>query len=428
MGLFNDLKAHTRQRAPLVGALQAGIHYSSYSLPRFSPSCLPAKIWPESDRTVKLLLSSMGAIPGEAAKLEAAIKESIIQAKTVFSTLLAGLTLALATVNLSQPARAQLAPDQSKLTMTITPDTFPENGGVAAATGTVTRNTTAVNPYANPLVVNLISTDTSEARVPATVTIPAGAAAASFPIAAVMDNQVDGTRVLHIEATAPGFTAVSVRIAVTDVTPPALRVQIKHFAAQATANAAGNVDTGVVSRNTVLEEAQAQPLVVTLQSTNPAQATVPATVTIPAGALSVEFPITILDDKVVDGTQRFQIVATATGFVEARASMATLDSDKPVLTMKANVATFAATAGANAATVTITRNAQTQRALIVTLTSTDTSVARVPATVTIPAGQTSVTFPVSAVASKSKKASRPVHIVANAPGFTKDEILFTVTP
>lgn len=351
-----------------------------------------------------------------------------MRATTVFRTLLAGLTLALAMGNLGQPARAQVAPDQPQLTMTIAPASFPENGGKAAATGTVTRHTTAVNPYANPLVVNLLSTDTSEARVPATVTIPAGAASATFAVAAVMDNLVDGTRPLHIEATAPGFTSAVVRIAVTDVTPPALLVKLKDFAVKENTAAGGNTHIGVVSRNTVLPEALATPLVVTLQSTETTQATVPATVTIPVGALAAEFPITIMDDKVVDSTQRFQIVATAPGFVEARSWMATLDNDKPVLTMTAKTGTFIATAGANAAIVTITRSTQTRQAMIVTLTSTDTSVARVATSVTIPAGQASITFPVSAVKTKSKKASRPVHIVAMAPGFTKTEVLFVVTP
>lgn len=340
---------------------------------------------------------------------------------TVYRSLLAGLALALASATLSQPARAQDQAGQAALTLTVTPDTFPENGGLATATGTVTRNTTV----AGALVVNLISTDTSEARVPATVTIPAGATAASFAIAAVMDNVVDGTRRLHIEASAPGFTASSVPIYVTDVTPPTLRVQIKHFAV---AGAAGATDTGIVRRNTVLPEAKAQPLVVSLQSTNTTQATVPATVTIPAGELSVEFPITILDDKVVDGTERFKIVATAPGFAEARADMATLDSDKATLTMTASTGTFKPTAGARAAIVTVTRNTPDRKPLVITLTSTDTSVARVPATVTMPAGATTATFPVSAVLNKDIKTPHPVHIVITAPGFNKDEVLFTVSP
>jgi len=344
--------------------------------------------------------------------------------RQVLKHLLAGLTLVVGTGALSQQVEAQQQ-NQPQLTLTVTPDTFAENGGPAAATGTVMRTNAATN---QALVVTLTSTDTSEARVPATVTIPAGATAASFAVAAVMDNVVDGTRLLHIEATAPGFVKGRAQVQVTDVTPPALRVRIRNNVV----NEPGAVGTratvtGTVARNTILD-AKTNPLTVNLQSTNTAAATVPATVTIPVGATSVDFPITVLGDAKVGGTERFQIVATAPGFGEARASLAARDSDVATLTLKVSPNTFSETAGANASTGTVTRNTATNQALVVTLTSTDTSEARVPATVTIPAGQSAVTFPISAVVNKATKGNKPVHIRATAQGFKEGQILVTVTP
>ena len=52
----------------------------------------------------------------------------------------------------------------------------------------------------NPLTVSVLSADPSEATVPASVTIPAGAPSATFPIAAVNDAAFDGTQRVRITA------------------------------------------------------------------------------------------------------------------------------------------------------------------------------------------------------------------------------------
>ncbi len=80
-----------------------------------------------------------------------------------------------------------------------------ENGGTA--TGTVTRSNT---DNAGPLVVQLTSSDTSEAIVPATVTIPGGQSSVSFTIAAVDDTLLDGAQTVVISSSALG-TAVNRR-------------------------------------------------------------------------------------------------------------------------------------------------------------------------------------------------------------------------
>jgi hypothetical protein len=77
-----------------------------------------------------------------------------------------------------------------QLSLSVSPGTVSELAGSSAATGTVTRN----GPTTNSLVVNLSSSDTTEATVPTTVTIPAGQSSATFPIAAVRDAEADGTQ------------------------------------------------------------------------------------------------------------------------------------------------------------------------------------------------------------------------------------------
>ncbi len=96
------------------------------------------------------------------------------------------------------------------LTMSIDRASMSENGGTAV--GTVTRNLST----ANALVVNLTSSDTTEATVPATVTILSGQTSATFPITAVDDILPDRTQKVTITASNATFTSGSNTIDVTD--------------------------------------------------------------------------------------------------------------------------------------------------------------------------------------------------------------------
>ena len=66
------------------------------------------------------------------------------------------------------------------------------------------------------LVVNLSSNDTSEATVPATVTIAANQASATFAITAVDDALLDGTQTVTITGSATGYVSGTQTLDVTD--------------------------------------------------------------------------------------------------------------------------------------------------------------------------------------------------------------------
>lgn len=102
--------------------------------------------------------------------------------------------------------------DAPTLTVTLTPASISENGGVA--TGTVTRNAAAGTSGA--LVVSLASGTTSAATVPATVTIPDGQSSVTFSISGVDDLLADGTQSSVITATATDFFSVSATVTVLD--------------------------------------------------------------------------------------------------------------------------------------------------------------------------------------------------------------------
>jgi len=98
------------------------------------------------------------------------------------------------------------------LTVSVTPATFSESATNPAATGMVSRAVAT----ASDLVVNLASSDTTEATVPATVTILANQTSANFNVTAVNDTFPDGSKVATITAAAPGATAGTFQVTVTD--------------------------------------------------------------------------------------------------------------------------------------------------------------------------------------------------------------------
>ncbi len=96
--------------------------------------------------------------------------------------------------------RARLLLDVAEPTVSVRvqPGAVSEAAGANAALAIVTRT----GDISQPLVVTLNSNDTTEATVPATVTIPAFQYEVSVPIAAVDDLIVDGTQNVTISANA----------------------------------------------------------------------------------------------------------------------------------------------------------------------------------------------------------------------------------
>ncbi|MEY3898269.1 MAG: hypothetical protein RLZZ214_3790, partial [Verrucomicrobiota bacterium] len=102
------------------------------------------------------------------------------------------------------------------ITLNVTPTTFAENLGAAAATGTVSISAA----LGVPLTVTLASSDTGEATVPATVTIAAGQTSSpAFAVTAVDDLDSDGPQQVTLTATADTYVNGTSVLTVTDNEP-----------------------------------------------------------------------------------------------------------------------------------------------------------------------------------------------------------------
>jgi len=97
------------------------------------------------------------------------------------------------------------------------------------------------------------------------------------------------------------------------------------------------------------------------------------------------------------------------------------------LTLTVLPTTFAENAGAAAATATLTRSGPTTQPVTVTIVNLDPTELSAPATVTIPAGQASVTFAVDAVDDLSADGSQQAVLEAQSPGLLRGSVSITVT-
>lgn len=305
--------------------------------------------------------------------------------------------------------------DVAALVLAVQPTTFSDASGASAATGAITRN----SGLGADMVVAMASSDTGAVTVPAAVTIPAGQPSTTFPLAAVNDGLAGGDRPVTITANAAGLTATA-GVIVTDSTAPALTLTASpaNFSEAASDGAA----TGTVTRNTPTTAT----LTVNLASSNTGEAKLPATVTIAAGQPSATFSLDAVDDSIADGPQTVTLTASAAGFTAGTATVTVTDNETPTLGLSITPDRFRESAGAHAATGTVTRNTPAAAALIVSLSSSNTRKATVPPTVTIPAGAGSAPFSVAAVNNATADGPQRVTIRASATGFTAAQASVTV--
>ncbi len=300
--------------------------------------------------------------------------------------------------------------DAEGLSLTVAPATMNERNGTSV--GTVSRGTTVLS---QSVTVALISSDVSEATVPASVTIPAGQESTTFTITAVDDTLLDGTQSVTITASAPGFIAASSTITVADaeqVTVTAVQTSVAENAGQVTLTIArSNTDTG-------------NPLTVLLSSSDTSELVVPANVTIAADASSVTVIATIIDDSLLDGPQSVTITATSGGYEPGNLTIIVTDYES--LSLAPALAVFRENDGSIAATLTRS-NTDIAAELTVDLASSATSVVTVPATIKIPAGQSSVAFPVTIIDDALLDGDQTVSVTATAAGYVSAVANYTIT-
>ncbi len=301
--------------------------------------------------------------------------------------------------------------DLPTLTLSPATNTVTEGFGLSLS---VTRDVVT----GNALTVALSSSSPGQLSPPGFVTIPAGAASTNFTVLAVDDVNAEAPATYSISASASGFNSGVANITVLDNDVPQLTVSLSSHSVsegagpQALSMTVTRIPVGAGALN--IEPFTGEPsLLVT-----------PLRITIPAGQASRSFPVGVIDDSLVNGSRPAVLgayaLATGSGarLCEATPGVLTVtDDDGP--TLKLTVAKKLVREGLNPATTgTVPRNTPATNFLLVSLSSSRTNEATVPASVTLSNGAVSATFPVISVADGTNDGNQTVVLTASAAGFT----------
>lgn len=245
----------------------------------------------------------------------------------------------------------------------------------------------------------LLTADNGIFTIPASVTVAEGASSVTFPVSALV---VDTNTVVTTTATANGTTVTKT----ITVAAPVLSTLSMSTMLNGGASTVGKVTlTGI---------APAGGVTVALVSNN-AGLMVPATVTVPEGALTANFAATsvAVDSDTTGAVVATQGTVTKSLNVTVKAAVITALSASPTSLKGGNNITFKVTLGSAAGPA----------GTVVMLTSANSAVS-VPATVTVPAGATTVTFTGTTTAVTAITSGA----VSGVTGVTTKSVTITVNP
>ena len=274
-------------------------------------------------------------------------------------------------------------------------------------------------PAKAEVVVTLVSDNPAVVSVPPSVTVPVGA---TFTTVVFQTASVAGPfapKTVNVHATYAGKTLT----AAVEVVPP----RVVSFTLSPTTVTAGDTSTGTVALD---RPSLNGPVVVDLVCAAPGFATVPATVTIPQNAGSVNFIVTTPAIMIAFKTATASMDATYSGSV----AYATLTVKSKVVAGILNTLTvFPATVTAGGfSNGTVTLVEAVPVATVVGLAALEanvgpggpipgppsqSSVASVPPSITIPAGQTTGRFTIGTNHNVSPHTTRHIQIMAVAVVF-----------
>ena len=306
----------------------------------------------------------------------------------------------------STTAQVTVTPQPAPASIVLDPSSTVGTGGGSFATVAI------ASAQSTDTIFQVTSSHPSIAQVPNSMMVPSGVTRGGFNI---FTTGVTTQTLVTISVSGGGVTKSATLTVNPDGTPPP-SASLSSFTVNPTSVIGGNPSTGTV---TLPSPAPAGGSVVSLTSNLPNAASVPPSVTVAAGSTSATFTITTFPS----GTTTVQLSATL-GNTTLFASLG-VNPPPPSPALSGLAVSPASVAGGSSSTGTATLSAAAPSGgLVVSLSSSNTAAATVPASVTVAAGATSKTF---TVATSAVGSATPVTITASAGGATRTATV-TVNP
>lgn len=310
--------------------------------------------------------------------------------------------------------------DRALLTFQVSGGNLIEGAGEGTALGYLSRNANTNQT----LEVRLSSSHPLHASMPETATFQPGEAATVISIGAPDNDVLDGTRTVILQADADGYNAVSREVQVSDNDLPVLSLTPQ--AESVVEGAESPATSGVVARDVAAD--RPVELLLLAQPSTPVQ--LPPRITIPGGAGQTSFHINVLDDPQVNGARTINLIARIIAddgrvLTEGATTnvITVLDNDGPTVTLttEREVVNEGGTLNASVA-----RNTETSQPLVVQLSVDDSTEVSVPASVEIPAGESSTSFVVTGLEDGVTDGVQAAFVEATATGFNAGSIKVNV--
>lgn len=298
-------------------------------------------------------------------------------------------------------AEVVLAPGP-RLTIALAGPTVVEGESLA---GTVSLD----RARAADLSVTLSTSQPLQLNVGTPVVIPAGQRSAPITITARQDFTIEAPTEIRVTAGADAAPATETQVTLLDDDWPVLGISLDRTVVPESAGA--NAALATVTRQPVTPEA------VTVWLAGPGGgATFPASAVIPAGQGSVSFPIGVNDDSAATGDRQLSLTAEVRvagyGVVSTSppALLTVTDDEGPRLELEFSRGWILAGGGETAILRRV--GGGNSAPLVVSLASSDPAKLAVPATVTLPAGVSEMTFVANSIG-----IGGVVRITASASGW-----------
>ena len=301
------------------------------------------------------------------------------------------------------------------LELTLESNSVAEDAGAIGLLATVSRPS---DQNGSPLIVSLISSDTTIVKTPASISIPTGLDSVSVFLETVDDDLLTGDRLVTISAFASGYEPDTAGLVVED--RETILVSIDRDFVLETGPSTEALVTVSRSKTNIQSE-----LVVDLLVSPSDEAQLSPQVTIPAGAASVTTTLTAYDEALDDSSATVTVTGQAEGYVSGSDSVDVIDADR--LQVAASSTTTTEHAGQGAIELTISRfNEDLSGDLVVSLASSDSGEIQAPQTVTIPAGEKQVVAVLDAIDDALLDGVQAADIVVSAPGFADGQVTIQV--
>lgn len=160
-----------------------------------------------------------------------------------------------------------------------------------------------------------------------------------------------------------------------------------------------------------------KPISIQLQSSDRTKVTLPANVILPAGATNVDFDLVIVDNSLLDGTQKATVSATAAGYYSVPVSVDVLDNEKAAL--KLNIFPMAREgSGVLKKLGRVTASRRVDRDTRIQLFSSHPGLLAPPAFVVLKQGEKTAEFEIAIVDGATLDGRQQVTITAHVPNWT----------